>query len=143
MKGLITVVFAVSALTLGCAGTQAVRSDAASVPRGFVEARGHTAKAIVQGPHVIHAYSADAGGDLYVAPALTGTDADCGMVPLDAASRPVSIRREQRVELTVEAGEVACLATSKTRNFELLWHGHGEGKQTVHQIHLARATSDR
>lgn len=46
MKGLITVVFAVSALTLGCAGTQVVRSDAASVPRGFVEARGQTAKAV-------------------------------------------------------------------------------------------------
>ena len=102
--------------------------------------RGRTVKAIALGPRVIHAFAGQAGGGLFIAPAITGSDSDCEAASLDEARRPVRMVADQRAVLTLENGEVACLATSNPRPFELLWHATGEGRP---QVQVAVATKSR
>ena len=106
---MISTLVAASALFFGATSARAAGSETAS--RGTVQAKGATSKVVAAGPLTFHAYSGFAGGTLYAAPAVTGTDADCRAVPADAV-----------VSFHVDAGQVACLGTSGTRGFELLWH---------------------
>jgi len=92
-------------------------ASGANTKRGVVEARGPAAKVVAVGPIVLHAYSQDAGGSLYAARAVTGTDRDC-QVP--ASATPVAADRIATFQ--VGAGQVACLKTMTNGTFELLWH---------------------
>jgi hypothetical protein len=124
----ISMVFAASSLAFGCAGAVVTSSNPASATRGAVVVHGQSVKAVVQGPTVIHAYAADRGGGLYAVPVVTGSDTDCGLGPPAGDQQATPIPRERMMVVTVEAGQMVCLATSKTRAFELLWHAYNEGK---------------
>lgn len=119
-KTISTLVLA-SILTFGGARAHANGAGDAAMPgRGDVLVRGPSVKAVVVGPTVIHAYSGFTGGTLYTARAVSGTDADCqGGVAL--ASR-AELPADKIVNFAIGAGEVACLVTTTTRSFELLWH---------------------
>jgi hypothetical protein len=119
----IPVLLVASSLIFGCATVGGGRSGAASTTRGSMVVHGRSAKVVVHGPAVIHAYAVDRGGSLYTVPVVTGSDSDC-IVAADDVRRSASIRPDQRLVQTVEPGEMACLATSVTRDFELLWHAH-------------------
>jgi hypothetical protein len=104
---------------LGCASTQVARPSAeVGALRGAVVVEGPVVKAVVAGPGTLHAYSAYEGGALFAAPVVTGTDADCG-APAVARSR---LHADKVVAFEVRRGQVACLATARAGNFELLWH---------------------
>jgi hypothetical protein len=121
MTKTISILVFVSSLTFGCAGTQVTGAGRVSAPqRGEVLVQGRLVKAVVVGPAAIHAYSAFSGGTLYVARAASGTDADCQDNAADGSRS--GLRADSVVNLTVGAGQVACLATSTNRSFELLWH---------------------
>ena len=83
---------------------------------------GGSVKAIVLGPKVVHTFSTGAGGNLYTARAVTGSDADCQEGARRDAGYPVSIVANRRATLGVAEGEIACLATTGPSEFELLWH---------------------
>ena len=86
--------------------------------RGIVDARGAGAKVVAAGPIALHAYSQFAGGSLYTAPAVTGTDRDC-----QASSGTATPVQADRIStFAVGEGQVACLATTTKGSFELLWH---------------------
>jgi hypothetical protein len=135
----ISVVFVASSLVFGCAGTGVTRSGPASATRGSVVTHGQSVKAIVQGPTVIHAFAANSGGALFTVPFVTGSDSDCGTISSGGTHRPAAIPPDQRVVLTVEPGQIACLVTAKARTFELLWHAHGEAGVEGHQTQIALA----
>ena len=101
-------------LIAGCAGTGAISQ------RGTVVVSGESVKAFAAGPAVVHAYSQDRGGKVFLVSAVSGTDADCARdkLPADGASVPVDAVET----LTVGPNQVACLATSGPRAYELLWH---------------------
>jgi hypothetical protein len=99
-------------------GTGIASARGANNERGIVEARGPVAKVVAAGPIALHAYSQFAGGALYTAPAVTGTDRDCQ--GSSAATTPVQADRV--ATFTVGEGQVACLETTTTGSFELLWH---------------------
>ena len=106
----------VSALSFG---TVAKAADSAPT-RGQVTVSGSAVKAIVAGPVAIHAYSGFSGGTIYAARAVTGTDADCKASPVSGTA--TALRADGIVDFRVGAGQIACLATSTDRSFELLWH---------------------
>jgi hypothetical protein len=116
MTKTISTLVLVSALTLGTATAQA--NDAAPT-RGQVLVQGPSLKTVIVGPVAIHAYSAFSGAALYTVKAVSGTDADCRG---KAEGNRAELRADSVVSFTVGAGQVACLATSTTRSFELLWH---------------------
>ncbi len=106
----------VSALTFTAS---AHAQDRSAPTRGQVLVQGPSIKTVVVGPVAIHAYSAFSGGALYTVKAVSGTDADCHG---KAEGTRAELRADSTVNFTVGAGQVACLATSTTRSFELLWH---------------------
>ena len=107
--------FALALLSLGARGL--ALASGAQTRHGTVEARGPVAKVVAVGPIALHAYSQDAGGSLYAAPAITGTDRDC-QVP--ASATPVAADRVATFEVSEK--QVACLKTATSGTFELLWH---------------------
>jgi hypothetical protein len=99
----------------GCA------SGGAVVQRGSVVMNGEAVKAFAAGPAVVHAYSLDGGGRVFVAPAKSGTDADCaGHEAGGSAAKPLEVDRRNVV--TLASGQVACVATNNRRSYELMWH---------------------
>jgi hypothetical protein len=119
MTKTISILSLVSALSLTLGATTAQAQDASAPTRGQVSVKGAAVKSVVVGPVAIHAYSAFSGGALYAVKAVTGTDADCQG---QAEGARAELRADGIVNFTVGAGQVACLATSTTRSFELLWH---------------------
>lgn len=101
-------------LVAGCASGREVRGSA------LVDAR--SAKVFAAGPAVVHAYSLDRGGQVFLAPAITGTDADCVNAENDAAGRRTALKVDQRNVVDVPVGEVACITTERARPYELMWH---------------------
>lgn len=99
-------------MVAGCATSTEVRGSA------LVNAR--SAKVFAAGPAVVHAYSLDRGGEVFLAPALTGTDADCAQT--DAQARRTIVKVDQRNVLEVPVGEVACVTADRARPYELMWH---------------------
>jgi hypothetical protein len=125
----ITLAFLVGfTMVAGCAGRQEVRGSA------LVDAR--SAKVFAAGPALVHAYSLDRGGEVYLATALTGTDADCAGARNDAASRRTVIKADQRNVVEVPVGEVACFTADRARPYELMWHAW-KGPQTGASVQLA------
>ena len=115
----IPMLFLLSSLAFGCASTGLASTDVAGPERGDLLVNGRALKAVVAGPVAFHAYAASAGGRLFIADDVTGTDADCQLAQADAGAALVADRVES---VTVGAGKIACLSTSGARRFEMLWH---------------------
>ena len=106
------------ALTLASVGgTRIASAKNANGERGVVEARGPVAKVVAAGPIALHAYSQFAGGTLYAARAVTGTDSDC-----KGSSAGTSVQADRVATFAIGEGQVACLETTTKGSFELLWH---------------------
>jgi hypothetical protein len=133
MTKTISILTFVSALTIGAASAHADGAGA-SATRGQVSVQGASAKTVVVGPVAIHAYSAFSGGALYTVKAISGTDTDCQKT----GSNRTELGADKVVNFTVGAGQVACLATSTTRSFELLWHALKDMPAPTTQTLLAR-----
>ena len=108
-----------SALSL-LSATAGAHPAGAPTRRGAVEVSGPAVKVVTVGPAQLHGYSGFAGGALFVAPAVTGTDADC--VAAAKGARPVRLIADRMSAVAIAKGEVACLVTTTERSFELLWH---------------------
>jgi hypothetical protein len=102
------------ALLAGCAG-----AGGSFTQRGTMLVDNGSAHAFVQGPAVVHAFSQDGGGKVFAAAATTGTDADCAGAAGDATAPSLSADSVKVV--TLSPGQVACIATSGRRPYELLW----------------------
>jgi hypothetical protein len=89
--------------------------------RGSVVMARDTVKAFAVGPAVVHAYSLDGGGRVFVAPARSGTDADCADLP-KTGPNAAAIAVDRRNVVTLAAGQIACVAANNRRSYELLWH---------------------
>ena len=107
---------ALTLVTLGGTGIASARS--LNSERGIVEARGPVAKVVAMGPVAFHAYSEFAGGSLYTAPAVTGTDRDCK----GSSASTTPVQADRIATFAVGEGQVACLSTTTKGSFELLWH---------------------
>jgi hypothetical protein len=109
--------FAALALaSFGGSGIASARSTRAE--RGSVVARGAVARVVAEGPIALHAYSQFAGGSLYTAPVVTGTDRDCQA----AAASTTPVEADRIATFAVGEGQVACLSTKTKGSLELLWH---------------------
>jgi hypothetical protein len=108
-------------------GTRIASARGVGRERGIVEARGPVAKIVAAGPIAFHAYSEFAGGSLYAARAITGTDRDC-QEPSTGATK---VQADRIANFTVAEGKVACLSTTTKGSFELLWHAVGQPAPTV------------
>jgi hypothetical protein len=86
-------------------------------------------KAVVTGPVLVRAYSMDRGGSIFVAPAVTGTDADC-MDSQAAAANAAPVQIDRRNVVTVESGHVGCLSANGLRAYELLWRTAAQRNQS-------------
>jgi hypothetical protein len=121
----------------GCA---TARPDAALAMRhGSVHVDGPSVRAVAVGPGAIHAYSAFPGGALFVAPAVSGGDADCVQPAAAGAPRLAHLPADRVATLQLRAGQVACLATARPGSFELLWHGRPSAAPTHGQSYLSIA----
>jgi hypothetical protein len=90
--------------------------------RGIVNVSGRAAKTVTTGPALLHGYSEFSGGALFVAPAATGTDADCADPRAGGDGSAHQLVADRVEYIPVGAGQVACLVTDTRRPFELLWH---------------------
>ena len=111
--------FLALAIATGAAGTASAHE--AAHQRGDVLTRGPSAKVVAVGPIALHAYSEFAGGTLFSAPAVTGTDRDCSLA---LATQQIGARvpADKITSFAVPQGQVVCLATATKGSFELLWH---------------------
>jgi hypothetical protein len=116
MKNTILALLLVGSFASGCA------SGAGLAQRGSVVVSGDSVKVLAAGPAVLHAFSMDRGGGVFIAPATTGTDADCALAGPAHRDRATPVKVDQRNVVAVGAGQVACLATNSDRRLELLWH---------------------
>jgi hypothetical protein len=116
MKNTIVALVIAGCFASGCA------SGAGLGQRGSVIVRGDSVKAFAAGPTVVHAFSMDRGGDIYTAPATTGTDADCVQGRTRSHDRQTPLNVDQRNVVEVGFGQVACVASKSDRPIELLWH---------------------
>ena len=115
------------ALTLVMLGGAGLASARPAGERGTVVARGAAHKVIAAGPVALHVYAQSSGGSVYTVPAVTGTDRDCS-----GSKGPMTPVRADRVAtVSVEEGQVACLATATSGSFELLWHAVGHPAPTT------------
>ncbi len=116
MKTTTKILSLLSFLSLGFAGVAHAGEGAARRGHAHVQA---AARAVVAGPAVVKMYSGFSGGQVFVAAASTGTDADCAA----AGHAPGTTLAADHVQIvTVAAGQVACVATTGDRTIELLWH---------------------
>jgi hypothetical protein len=130
MKNMMLALVVVGSLASGCASGGAVGQ------RGAVVVKRDTVKAFAVGPSVIHAFTMDQGGNVFLADAKTGTDADCAQARSTGRTTAVQIDRRNVVELG--AGQVACVATSGDHPLELLWHAQSDA-QSANPMMLAQA----
>lgn len=114
-KKLIRVFVLVVGSVAGCATAPMGRAV-----RGTVLSTAPGTWAIVSGPTTMHVYAGFAGGEIFNAPAETGTDADCARV--QAGTPAVPLRPDRILYVAVPAGEMACLRTHVGAGYELLWH---------------------
>src|SRR5262245_56848113 len=104
----------IAKLFIGFSLIAASAAASADAPRrGAVTVAGPSVKAVVAGPTSIRAYAAFAGGVIYTAPAVSGTDSDCRARSATTTALPA----DKMVELTVGAGQVACLETVRAGSF--------------------------
>jgi hypothetical protein len=115
-------------VVMGSAALVASTPSAIARPWGTTDRHGaivvaqRTVRAIATGPTLLHVYSGASGGMIFVAPFATGADGDCSGPVGDTLSRAAPLAADHVLILSVRLGEVACLATTADRSFELLWH---------------------
>jgi hypothetical protein len=124
MKNAIFALLLVGSFASGCA------SGTGLAQRGSVIISGDSVKAFAAGPAVVHAFSMDRGGGIFVAPATTGTDADCVQARAENLGRSTPLKVDQRNVLEIGDGQVACVATNSDRPIELLWHARTRAMPT-------------
>src|SRR5450432_2394794 len=115
MKNMVVVLVIAGCFASGCAG------GAGLAQRGAVVVPGESVKAFAAGPAVVHAFSMDRGGDIYTAPATTGTDADCVQGRPRSHDHQTPLNVDQRNVVEVGFGQVACIASKSDRPIELVW----------------------
>jgi hypothetical protein len=115
----------------GCA------SGGAGVQRGSVVMSGEAVKAFAAGPAVVHAYSLDGGGRVFVAQAKSGTDADCAG-PAAGGAAAMAVEVDRRNVVTLASGQVACVETSGRRSYELMWHARPAAEPSAMVLAQAR-----
>jgi hypothetical protein len=132
MKKVTLAILVGMSMVAGCATGNEVRGTA------LVGAR--SSKVFAAGPAVVHAYSLDRGGEFFLAPALTGTDADCAGAQKDAAARRTALKVDQRNVVDVPVGEVACVTADRESPYELMWHAwkSPDGGSSKPNLQLAR-----
>jgi hypothetical protein len=106
MKTISNLLLLVSSLALGCASTQG------AVQRGDLIVHGPSVKAVVVGPTAIRAYSGFAGGSVYTAPAISGTDGDCQTAAAQATARQI-LQAAEALGTTVTGVKLARTANSE------------------------------
>jgi len=89
--------------------------------RGSMVMAPDSVRAFAAGPAVVHAFSMDDGGRVFVAPATSGTDADC-VAAAAHATNATAVAVDHRNVVTIAPGQIACVASNGRRNYELLWH---------------------
>jgi hypothetical protein len=117
MKTTTKILSLVSFLALGFAGVAHAGDGAAR--RGQVNVQASASKAVVAGPAVVKVYSQFSGASVFVTAAVSGTDADCA-----AAGRPTGtgLTADRVEQVSVAAGQIACVASTGAKTVELLWH---------------------
>jgi hypothetical protein len=100
-----------------------------------VAVNGPARKAVVAGPVAMHAYSGFSGGAIYAVRAVSGTDADCQGAPIGGTR--AELPADAVIDFQVGAGQVACLETTTSRGFELLWHAQKDAPAPT--VMLAKA----
>jgi hypothetical protein len=108
----------VSALSLAGTAGVAQAQEASAPMRGSVGVQAQAAKAVVEGPVAVHAYSQFSGATVFVVASVTGTDRDC----TGARQGTTSLAADRAQTVTVGAGQLACVETTAARGSELLWH---------------------
>jgi hypothetical protein len=127
------------ALLLGGSFASGCASGDGLAQRGSVIVSGDSVKALAAGPAVIHAFSLDHGGGVYIAPATTGSDADCVQARAANHDHATPVKVDHRNVVEVGAGQIACVATNNDRPLELLWHAQaGTGPTTPFLLAQAR-----
>jgi hypothetical protein len=116
---LIGMIFLVVGSAAGCA-----TSSKGWTARGTVLAGSPGTRTIVAGPMTVHAYAGFSGGEIYRTPGATGTDADCARVRGTAV--PIPVPADKVVSITIPAGEIACLRTEDSTDYELVWHAQND-----------------
>lgn len=134
-KMMVNALIALASLAGGCATVTGTQAPTLATQRGvaLVE-RGAPSRAVVEGPATIHAWSEIAGGSIFTAPAVTGTDQDCS---IGASRSGLDVPGDHSFFFHVPAGEVACLANGNRASIELLWHATDHRAQANPQT-LAR-----
>jgi hypothetical protein len=122
MKKIISLALAITSLVSAYAPKSHAQGPAPMDRRGTVFAAGPTVKVVTAGPVVFHGYSGFPGGAIFLAPAVTGTDADCIATAGQGALVRTALPVDRVAEISVGPGQVACLVTETKRPFELLWH---------------------
>jgi len=112
------------ALLIVAAAAGCATAPAAVTRRGRVLNWSARTQAVARGPITLHAYAGFTGGEIFQAPAGTGSEDDCAASPRGAPATPVPADRV--VYIAVPAGAVACLHTWTDSAYELLWHGETE-----------------
>jgi hypothetical protein len=109
------------ALLIAAAAAGCATGPAPSVKRGRVLNWSARTQEVARGPITLHAYAGFTGGEIFQAPAGTGSGADCASSLPGAHSTPLPADRV--VFIAVPEGAVACLHTWTDSAYELLWHG--------------------
>jgi hypothetical protein len=122
MKKIISLALAITALASAYAPKADAHGSAPGARRGTVFATGPGTKAVTVGPVVFHGYSGFPGGAIFLAPAATGTDADCAAAAGQGSLSRTTLIADRIEQISVGPGQVACLVTDTKRPFELLWH---------------------
>jgi hypothetical protein len=116
----------IALLGIGCASAQVGQSPITDM-RGNLTVSGPAVKAIVVGPADLHAYAGFKGGEVYIAKAVAGRDADCAAPHAGATA----LEADRTMVVHVGAGQVACLANRNTRGLELLWHARAQKAEEI------------
>jgi hypothetical protein len=128
MMGMVVMGFA---LLGGCATGRSLEQ------RGSMVMAPDTVRAFAAGPAVVHAFSMDGGGRVFVTTAKTGTDADC--VAAAATTSATTVAVDRRNVVTLAPGQVACVAANNKHAYELMWHARPvEAPNSPYMIAQAR-----
>lgn len=114
-------------LALASLGGPGAASARPSSDYGTIAFRGASSKMLVAGAATVHVYSQFNGGQVYTAPARTGTDLDCHG---PAAGSLTAVPADRVVNVAVGDGQVACVSAAGRGAFELVWHAVGRPART-------------
>lgn len=109
-------------MAVGCATSVQSRGQQSEARETRVEPSAPRALAV--GPGVLHAYPEGSSGALSIVKVKKGDDSDC--LQAQSGRRVVS---GNRLEVKLEADEMACASTERRRGLQIAWHMHPAGIQ--------------